>query len=52
MITLETGGDQFERDFWPLFIRDQFPSYETFWQKFVFPLRQEGSINFKSGEFF
>ena len=49
MITLETGGDQFERDFWPLFIRDQFPSYETFWQKFVFPLRQEGSINFKSG---
>src|SRR3989338_2364067 len=49
MIKLETEGDQFEKDFWPLFIKDQFPSYEKFWQKFVFPLRQEGSIHFQSG---
>src|SRR5262245_41750128 len=29
------GGDAIERACWPLFLRSDFPSYETFWQEKV-----------------
>lgn len=48
MPKLTTDGDQFEKDFWPKFIEDKFPSYESFWLKYTFPLRENGSINFKN----
>lgn len=48
MPKLTTDGDQFEKDFWPKFIKDKFPSYESFWLKYTFPLRENGSINFKN----
>lgn len=35
---LAQHGDIFERHYWPLFIKDQFPSYERFWQKFIVPI--------------
>jgi len=48
MVRLIDVGDQFEKDFWPKFIQDKFPSYETFWQKYTLPLREDGSINFRN----
>lgn len=45
---LETDGDDFEKIGWDLFVRDKFPNYEKFWQKFVFPKRDENSIHHKS----
>jgi len=32
---LSTDGDTIERYYWNLFIKDEFPSYEDFWLKFV-----------------
>lgn len=32
------GGDALERKCWPLFLQQDFPSYETFWQKRVVPV--------------
>lgn len=48
MVKLIDVGDQFEKDFWPKFINNKFPSYESFWQKYTLPLRENGSINFKN----
>lgn len=48
MVRLIDMRDQFEKDFWPKFIRDEFPSYESFWQKYTLPLLENGSINFKN----
>jgi len=47
MVKLIDVGDQFEKDFWPKFIKDKFPSYESFWQKYTLPLRENESINLK-----
>lgn len=48
MAQLEIDGDQFEQDFWPKFIKNKFPSYENFWLKYTFPLKESGRINFKN----
>lgn len=46
---LAIDGDDFERYYWGLFIKDQFPSYETFWLKFVVPLtNRPDNIHFKT----
>jgi hypothetical protein len=36
--SLEKDGDVFEQNFYTKFIRDEFPSYEAFWVKYVVPL--------------
>lgn len=33
--TLADDGDAHEQEAWPLFVRDEFPQYEEFWQVFV-----------------
>lgn len=35
---LAVDGDNLERICWPLFLQNQFPGYETFWQRYVVPL--------------
>ena len=46
---LAIDGDDLERHYWGLFVKDQFPSYEMFWLKFVVPLtNRPGNINFKT----
>lgn len=46
---LATDGDQLEKDYWLLFIKNEFPSYEKFWLKFVAPLtNRPDNINFKT----
>lgn len=35
MFTIENNGDYLEKKCWNLFIKDKFPNYEMFWQKFV-----------------
>lgn len=45
---LVDAGDQFEKDFWSIFVKDNFPNYETFWQKYTLPLREDRGINFKN----
>ncbi|MBI5421018.1 MAG: hypothetical protein HZA35_01760 [Parcubacteria group bacterium] len=47
-LRLATDGDDFERTYWDLFIKDQFPSYETFWLKFVVPITNRSkNVHFK-----
>jgi hypothetical protein len=36
--TLEKDGDPVERKYWNLFLRAEFPSYETVWADFVVPV--------------
>jgi len=36
--SLEKDGDGYEQKYYTRFLRDEFPSYETFWVKFVVPL--------------
>jgi hypothetical protein len=49
MFSLATDGDYFECRYWALFIRDQFPSYEKFWLRFVVPLtNRPKDIHFKT----
>jgi hypothetical protein len=51
IIKLETDGDQFEINYWPLFIKDSFPSYEKFWLEFVVPLtNRPGNGHFKTDD--
>lgn len=38
MFNLLNHGDMYEREAYPLFIKSQFSSYETFWQKFIVEL--------------
>ncbi len=38
MYNLQNDGDVFEQKAYPLFIKNKFPSYEAFWQKFIIPL--------------
>ena len=46
---LAIDGDDLERYYWGLFIKDQFPSYEIFWLKFVVPLtNRPNDIHFKN----
>lgn len=46
---LAIDGDDFERLSWNLFIKDQFPSYEAFWLKFVVPLtNRPNNVHFKT----
>ena len=46
---LAINGDDLERQYWYLFIKDHFPSYETFWLKFVVPLTNRPvNIHFKN----
>ena len=46
---LSTNGDDLERHYWSLFIKDQFPSYERFWLNFVVPLtNRPDNIHFKT----
>jgi len=48
---LAVDGDNLERHYWGLFIKDQFPSYERFWLKFVVPLtNRPTNIHFKTDE--
>jgi hypothetical protein len=46
--TLLNDGDRIERESWS-YIRDDFPHYEEFWQKHVYPLRRTDSIHFRQG---
>lgn len=46
---LAIDGDDLERNYWGLFIKDEFPSYEVFWIKFVVPLTNRPiDIHFKN----
>jgi len=46
---LAIDGDYLECHYWGLFIKDQFPSYESFWLKFVVPLTNRPTdIHFKN----
>lgn len=46
---LAIDGDDLERRYWGLFIKNQFPSYEKFWLKFVVPLTNRPTdIHFKN----
>lgn len=46
---LAAHGDAFECNYWDLFIKDQFPSYEKFWLKFIVPLtNRPDNIDFKT----
>jgi hypothetical protein len=45
---LATDGDWYEQHYYPFIIQREFPSYETFWQKFIIPLtRRPADIHFK-----
>jgi hypothetical protein len=47
--TLTEHGDGIERQYWPLFLRDEFPSYEKFWADCIVPLTLlPESVAFKS----
>jgi hypothetical protein len=47
---LAEHGDDFEKFYWPKFIRDEFPEYAEFWRKFVQPQREgPESVWFKQG---
>jgi hypothetical protein len=49
--TLIKDGDDLEKTCFPLFLRDEFPSYETFWQQKVVPLtNRPENIYFKSNQ--
>jgi hypothetical protein len=49
--TLERDGDPVEREYLDLFLRDQFPSYETVWAKYVVPVTgRPDHPGFKSDE--
>jgi len=37
---LAEHGDDFEKAYWPKFIRDEFPAYAEFWRRFVQPRRE------------
>lgn len=46
---LAIDGDDFEQHCWNLFVKDQFPSYESFWLKSVVPLtNRPNNIHFKT----
>lgn len=46
---LAINGDDLERHYWGLFLKDYFPSYESFWLKFVVPLTNRPiDIHFKN----
>ncbi len=46
---LAKDGDEFERYYWNLFIKDRFPSYENFWLKYAVPLtNRPADIHFKN----
>lgn len=45
MFTLENNGDDLEKKYWNLFIKDIFPNYEIFWQKFVVDLTNRNKDN-------
>ncbi len=48
---LAIDGDDLERHYWGLFVKDQFPSYERFWLKFVVLLtKRPDNIHFKTDE--
>ncbi len=34
---LKINGDIYEKEAWDLFVKDYFPNYEKFWQKFIIP---------------
>lgn len=36
--TIADDGDEFEKQWWPQWTRDRFPSYEAFWVKRIVPL--------------
>lgn len=40
-----TNGDNLEQKYWDLFIKKEFPSYKTYWDKYVEPLRSDSSIH-------
>ncbi len=47
--SLEKDGDQLEKVYWPLFIKNEFPSYEKFWIKWVVPVTgRPKHINFRT----
>ena len=54
IVDLAKDGDSIEQNYWPLFITDRFPSYETFWREHVEPLtrRDEGAqyVGFRTAE--
>jgi len=42
-------GDHLEQKYWSLFIKEEFPEYEQFWQKYVVPLtNRPDDIHFKN----
>lgn len=48
---LAVDGDIFEQHCWNLFIKDQFPSYEKFWLRFIVSLtNRPKNIHFKTDE--
>jgi hypothetical protein len=49
---LATDGDYLEKRCWPLFLRNEFPTYERFWYLFVAPLtnrdKDRSDVRFKA----
>jgi len=49
--TLEKDGDGFEQHYYDLFIKNNFPNYEKFWQNFIVPLTNRPTdIHFKKNK--
>ncbi len=47
--TLEDDGDDFEKLYWNIFIREKFPYYEVYWQNCIVPLTERPkSIHIKT----
>lgn len=50
-ISLQNDGDVFERHYYLLFLKNEFPSYEKFWLKFIVPLTgRPQNIHIKSNQ--
>jgi hypothetical protein len=48
--TLEKDGDPVEQTAWGLFVRDEWPSYETVWREYVVPITRRPDPGFRSDE--
>ena len=49
--TLIKDGDEYERECWEKFIKDEFPSYEKFWIQYIVPLtNRPENIYFKTNK--
>ncbi|WP_373548504.1 hypothetical protein [Haliscomenobacter sp.] len=53
MYTLSNDGDSFEKRYWNVFLKNDFPAYEKYWSKYIVPLTNRsistpGDVHFKN----